>query len=560
MTDQDIPCIKIYDTTDRIFVHNTIDDYLISIYKNKSEMTKETINILNNININKVLKSFGILGQIDLDISNYLINVSEAKKIASIGNTEIYKIQNVEFIQIDKISSGHCYNIAQNEINILIAGMKKIICEGVFFSRNFDLTNSLQSQKNIKNNNKKNYDIIRHANQKYLFNEPNLRPFFQSEIFSSSILINSIYGYVNSLKDTIKNIEVNYILISRKDVGNLSLQAFSSGYDGNGNISNTVETEQIIIIGQNVFSYLQLRSPPLISSDYFQKISNPELNEEDVKKIESEILKKDLTRLKYHLDELNNNFRFIYITNLLNKDNPQEKKTNEILETHIKSLFQVYQNFKYNYVNFDRIMTTFKENMEKLGQQNVAKKLINDPLEDFLSEPDLQSVLNIFKFFGVTIDSLGSKNHFDQVGIMREICVDGLVRSNIIQMRICWIILEMQFKTLKLNAYEFFGGNMVSVNSYERGGLNSQEFLNNPNKKGIEFIIKMKKLWKENDENLTNLYTGGQGKNSDKTIFNNNSNGNGNLHLKSMDIYLRQNSLEVLTCINPMKINAYGKI
>jgi hypothetical protein len=546
---EDSLSIRLYETNDRILVHNIFDNYLISIYRNKTEMTRESITILNDININKVHKSFGIMGLINLNISNYLITVSDAKKIASIGNTEIYQIKNVDFIQIDKISISHFYNMEyiQSEINLLISGMKKIISEGVFFSKNYDLTNSLQTQKNIKANNKKNYDILRNANQKYLFNEPNLRPFFQSEIFSSSILINSIYGYANSISDNIKGMDINYILISRKDVGNLSLSIFSLGLDEIGNISNTVETEQIIIIGPNVFSYVQIRSPPLISSNFFNMINNPEFKETDKDKFD---MKKDDNFLKYHLNELNNNFRFIYILNFLNKDNPQENITNYLLEKCIKNSDN--QNFKYNYFNFDS--NYLKNSMDKntLLNKNDIKKL-KDPLENFLS--GIENVLNIFKFFAVTIDSLGNKNLSDQVGIIREICVDGLERSNIIQMRICWLILEMQFKSIKLNTYDLFGGDIVSVKQFEITGLNNQEFYNNPNKKGIEFIIKIKKLWKENSENLSNLYNGKYA-NNEKQNISIEKNKQNFLQIKSMDIYLIQNCLEVLTCKNQLKINA----
>ena len=519
---EDSSPIRLYETNDRILVHNTIDNYLISIYRNKTEMTLESVNILNNININKVYKSFGIFGLINLHISNYLITVSNAKKIAIIGNTEIYQIQNVDFIQIDKISVSYNMDYIQNEINLLIAGMKKIISEGVYFSRNFDLTNSLQTQRNIKNNNKKSYDILRNANQKYLFNEPNLRPFFQSEIFSSSILINSIYGYCNSICENIKGIDINYILISRKDVGNLSLITFSIGIDEIGNISNTVETEQIIIIGLNVFSYVQIKSPPLISSNFYNVINNPEFKETDLEKFDK---KKDYNFFKYHLNELNNNFRFIYIVNLLNKDKPEENAINNLLENHIKNSDN--KNFKYYYFNFDG---NFQHNKNKY-----------DPLENFLLE--IEDVLNIFKFFGITLDSVGSKNYFDQVGIIREICKYGLDRSNIIQMRISWLILEMQFKALKIIPYEFFGGDIVSVRQYEMSGLNNQEFLNNPNKKGIEFIIKIKKLWKENSQTLSNLYNGKYGNNENKAIFNNNNNNQQNDSQEQFDEYLRQNCI-----------------
>ena len=141
-----------------------------------------------------------------------------------------------------------------------------------------------------------------------------------------------------------------------------------------------------------------------------------------------------------------------------------------------------------------------------------------DPLEHFLS--GIENVLNIFKFFGVTFDSKGNKNLMDQVGIIREICVDGLDRSNVIQMRICWLILEMQLKSINIIPYEFFGGDIISVKQFEMNGLNNQEFLSHPKKKGIEFIIRIKKIWKENSQMLSYLFTGASGNGEKQTIYN----------------------------------------
>ena len=113
----------------------------------------------------------------------------------------------------------------------------------------------------------------------------------------------------------------------------MSLNTFSLGIDRIGNISNAVETEQIIILGVNVFSYVQIRSPPLISSDFMNTINNPNLKDCEKEKFD---LKKNFNFFKFHLNELNENFRFIYILNFLNKDNLRENITNNLLQNHIK--------------------------------------------------------------------------------------------------------------------------------------------------------------------------------------------------------------------------------
>ncbi len=80
-----------------------------------------------------------------------------------------------------------------------------------------------------------------------------------------------ILGYVQQSKTFISSSQasVAFTLISRKEVMRLGTRFFSRGIDSNGNVSNYVETEQILIFNNEIsnsnnpttkiFSYLQIR-------------------------------------------------------------------------------------------------------------------------------------------------------------------------------------------------------------------------------------------------------------------------------------------------------------
>jgi len=521
-------------------------------------MFHEHLSVLNSLNIYNIQKSYGILGIINLNLYNYIISISDARIIGKIGNIDIFHIHDVQFIQIDyKIEGKNIYNydFIYYEINQLIIGIRKILREGVFFSREYDLTNSLQMQKNIKLVNNGSYDVIKHANAKFLFNNQVLNSFYQNNVFSNDFLVNCIYGYVNILNENINNTDISYILISRKNVNNLDLKRYSLGFNENGYMSNLVETEQIFLCSRSAFSYVLLKSPPLIKNKIINEINN---NFKDEKKIRDINFNENLHDFSNHLEDLNRDFRFTYLINLLDKNNFQENIFNNIIEHNIKNTPNT--SFKYNYYNFDEMCLANSQknyiinnnlmnfNIDPNNTDNNKKN--KDNIEIFLN--GIENVLTIFKYFGITFDSQNMKSLIDQIGIIRVFCKDGSERSNIIEMRIGWMILEYQLKSLKINPVEFFGADIISVKEYERMGIQNTDFVNNPNKNGIEFIIKFKKFWKENSQMLNMHYSG---INKLSHISGQLDGNETNKLFLDIDEHLRQNCLDLFLDKMQVKIN-----
>lgn len=62
----------------------------------------------------------------------------------------------------------------------------------------------------------------------------------------------------------INGVKMNVILISRRAVKRGGTQSYGRGIDRDGNAGNYIETEQIIIMKEHFFSFIQVRgSAPL---------------------------------------------------------------------------------------------------------------------------------------------------------------------------------------------------------------------------------------------------------------------------------------------------------
>lgn len=72
-----------------------------------------------------------------------------------------------------------------------------------------------------------------------------------------------IQGYYNKFETFIDQSKITYYLISRRSKERSGTRFYSRGIDENGNCSNFIETEQVIIVGKYLMSvvYLSGSSP-----------------------------------------------------------------------------------------------------------------------------------------------------------------------------------------------------------------------------------------------------------------------------------------------------------
>jgi hypothetical protein len=463
--------IRIYDTRESIIIHHYVVDQVVSLDKTYMRISRQNAETLSQKNIESVYKAAGILGIIQIGILDYLLYIKDSRKVGNIGNTEIFEITEVDFVLISFDHDG-----ISKEVSCIIDGLRHMFKQGYYYSSNYDLTNSLQAQKSIKVANTGAYDIIRDANPAYLWNYEMLNRFVEYQGF----ITNCICGYVNIHTEQIDSRSFSYILISRRSHMNAGTYNNKRGIDETGNVANFVETEQIVILDNNVFSFVQLRGTSPLYYSNKKEIQRPEYLPMAFNK---------------HVQELAKSYKLVFFINLMNCLKENEQILTEKFESLIKE--NEYKNVKYSFFDIDNEIKDFDQE--------------NENLEKFLN--GVENIFQIFKFFGIF--TMGeNKFHSEQIGVIRTNCYDGLMRSNYVQMKIGWRMLAIQLQNLGIDVADFFhtsGDNLIAnvddINIFENiiAGIN----LNDTHlRQKSSFPSVFKQIWIENNKYIATHYKG----------------------------------------------------
>lgn len=284
-------------------------------------------------------------------------------------------------------------------------------------SLNKDLTNLSISNKNNDNNDDNNQSSnFNNINTSSNSNNTNINPF--NPKVNKIWMVVCIYGHVGISSTKLNQInKLHFYLISRRSVYHAGTRYLTRGLDDLGHVANFVETEQIIRLENNLFSFLQFRG------------SVPIFFEQPGVTAQTKITRSpELTApaFKKHIEELKEDFNFIYMVNLMNVNKPNEHVITQNFENQIK--INEVKNCKYLFWDF----------------QNQCKYDNYENLDNFVA--NLESVFKIFKYYHE--DSLMGQRLKEQTGIIRTNCLDCLDRTNVIQARVAWKVLEAQVNYL----------------------------------------------------------------------------------------------------------------
>ena len=450
---------------------------LISININNKIVRSENPEILQKSIIYKAINSKAILGIININKLYFILHVTTSKVVGKMKNEIIYKIEEVEFCPMQTVDL--LYD-EEKKINQIKDGISKLLKLGFYYSFGLNLTNSQQNQsklssQEIKDNNNLTFEqkmknIYKTINKKYFFNYNLYKIFINKSTklpydFAYSFILPIICGYIGMYDYTINNKQLQFILISRRSQNYAGTRYNTRGIDDNGNVANFCETEQILVRGDYLFSFCQLRGSAPV---FFEQLGITGYT--------------DITRGKHfskeafskHLEEINQDFPLVYFVNLLNQTKSGEAPIIAEFEKQIQ--FRLNNNdIRYTY--FDMQNECQKDNYTNID------KLINK----------VKPLIEIFNCFSQNLHTREIYSY--QKGTIRTNCLDCLDRTNIIQMRICWIILEIFFKKLNLDNQ--------SINKI----FNSTENFFTQDTKN-EFKEKFKNIWAENGDEISIQYAG----------------------------------------------------
>jgi len=415
----------------------------IKIYNSKSEFifSKGKKNISYN-KTSKIFKSlenvfpgskeydvYAILGYIETKKNGYILCASQTSFAGRILETRIDKIE--KFCYIPEIEN----NIDAEDESYLKMFDDFLERNPLYYSDKLDLTvSTLNLQKSMKTTPKSN--IFKYTISQYCWN------YSMAKRFDSEGMDEFIYpvinGFFGARKVSDENNDLHYILIGRKDDRRSGMRFLIRGADENGNVANTVETEELVTYKDkegyvNICSFIQIRgSIPIIWKQEPNLQLNPKIKPEDDFTANCEVF-------KLHIEELFENYGNVCCVNLID-----QKKDQKIIGDYYNSIVSNYKEGHKNrkeslyFVWFD-----FHKECKGMKYENINKLFKKQSFHECLNEFDF----NHIKFMKESLDEDYQENKIidilikkrlieiirTQKGIFRNNCIDSLDRTNVVQ-------------------------------------------------------------------------------------------------------------------------------
>ncbi|XP_046738405.1 phosphatidylinositol-3-phosphatase SAC1 isoform X1 [Diprion similis] len=200
---------------------------------------------------------WGIVGTIRLLACRYLIVITDAERVGTIAGHQVFKLVSTEIIPYMR-SLLHL-NEKQISNNTTYLEMIKSVLNTphFYFSYTYDLSHTMQRLHNttpeflqMPIHERADLRFVWNA---YLLQELTSRP--EQHRFCLPI----IHGFLSLSTVIVNGIAFNWGIISRRGVHRAGTRLFSRGIDANGNVSNYVETEQLVEVNGDRSSFVQTR-------------------------------------------------------------------------------------------------------------------------------------------------------------------------------------------------------------------------------------------------------------------------------------------------------------
>ncbi|XP_055891837.1 phosphatidylinositol-3-phosphatase SAC1-like isoform X1 [Biomphalaria glabrata] len=412
---------------DSLKLHITSDKFIVEPFaghlKNPNVLVIDRVtqdislhDFVHDIPASAITKSiYGIIGIIRLVAGPYLIVVTEREKVGHILNNVVWKVTKTELLCY-KRSLTHL-NERQITINKSYLSLMEVMLntEHFYYSPTFDLSHTVQRLYNTSPE-FTSLGFLERADQRFIWNSHALTELSQQPELSRFCLP-MILGYVsvNSIKVNGKTLE--YVLVSRRSIYRAGTRFNVRGLDLQGQAANFVETEQIVMHGSDVCSFVQTRgSIPLFWTQKanLKRLPNPVVMDID-----------HMQAFQKHFDQQVYVYGNQVIVNLINQDGPEQ-----VLEKKLAQVVTNAQNENIRYEPFD-----FHKECKKMRWDRLS--ILMERLK-----PDM-------KKFGYFMELKGSVVKL-QGGVFRTNCIDCLDRTNVVQSLIAKEILQEQLVKLGL--------------------------------------------------------------------------------------------------------------
>lgn len=421
----------------------------------------------------KKLKTFlvyGLLGTITLNAGIYFVVLTGAEPVCELKGNTIWKTKSFMLQRNAPSTDGISMREASDDSKYVSLLEHYLNSKHFYFSYQYDLSSAIAKQPSVVK--------IENCNSKFVFNQVLLGNFARTAKKSvidekqdltnfNSFCLPIIQGFVQVKDFSISGSSMKIALLSRRSVQRSGTRYHCRGGDSQGNVANFVETEQILISNEKIFSLLMLRgSIPLSWSQQINMKYKPKLavGSDSVGNLEI---------LKNHVNQLTSAYgKPVLLVNLVNKSGYERPLGEEMTRT----VEQYEPSNDLKYFHFD-----FHHECRAFGWSR---------LNDLIG-----SIKKYFDQFGYYECSGNLSSTFQkQIGIVRVNCVDSLDRTNVFLGLIGKSMLLKQLK--QIEAIE------PTMNGIENFPFAEKTFKN---------------IWADNGDFISELYTGTPALKSDFT-------------------------------------------
>lgn len=367
--------------------------------------------------IASVRKICGLLGAIDLISGKHLVVATHRVAVGFINNQVIWQLAGFDFHPY--IPSMLHLNETQREENETYLSMIKTILDTpyLYFSYSYDITHSLQRLHSMSPD-QLGQSLLERADQRFVWNGSLLKSFQKPELREYCLplllgckfrnLMNPLHLITkfSFLVISINQVSINghvfsWILISRRSTRRAGTRLFCRGIDSQGNVSNFVETEQIVEYNGEKVSFVQIRgSIPIF---WYQ---TPNLRLKPKPKLD--LTKDSLPPYQIHMDELVMYYGKIILVNLID-----QRGAEHALERAFAQLVSRAGSPNERYEAFDFHAECKKMRWDRL--HILIDRLAHE-----------QDEFGVFHLRSGTL-------HSAQDGVFRTNCIDCLDRTNVVQ-------------------------------------------------------------------------------------------------------------------------------
>ena len=368
----------------------------------------------------RVYEAFGFVGLLKVDErATFALLITKTRSVGVFGMYEFFQVMKTAFVPAGTFE-------AREDTQRQLAGMKKVLERGFYYSRNYDLTQSLQKQHELAVGS----FLHDHADSKFYWNRELYGDLLQQGA-DHKWFLPLIEGYVGIRKLTIAGTELTCALISRRACNS----RYPRGLDDDGEVGNFVETEQLLLSANGTYFGLVLvrGTVPVFweqagPSSRFS-LTRPKLQTAPV--------------FADHMDTLLKAYQKVLIVNLLSSSKPHER----VLSEAYREQMRLHQ---------DR----YEDTLSYLAYDYKAESKVGR-LDELLTQASPMLLCHLYF-------SMQNKEILAwQKGVCRLNCWDCLDRTNAAMSRVAWFMLGWQVQALGKQLNIAFDGEGVPLAAFK---------------------------------------------------------------------------------------------